>query len=187
MIKLKDILTELDAKSFSDRYGKNKWIDLDKQSIHDYADDIAELIASAYASKGGNFEIKNGDDLRKSDINFWVATDVDNDPDADAAIGGKTTPFGTKLTMIGQDGSSAGKRAAITKMIDAMKHKGFYAELDPDLAEKLRAVTIKDETIVRKILAGKEIKDFNTETGSYNRMVSGTHAHTKVLVGIPKV
>jgi len=181
-------LSETSAIPFGDKFGKNKWINLNQRSINDYADEIADLITQAYASKGGNFEIKNGDDIRKSDINFWIADDIDSDPDIDATLGGKKTPFGIKVTMMGQDGSTQSKQEVVKKMLKAMKTHGFYAEIDLPLAQKLHITNIiKDESIIRKVLTGKEITDFDSNTGEYSRTISGTHKHTKVLVGIPKV
>lgn len=180
MIKLMSILRE----AFSDDYGKNKWIELPHNKVLDYADNIASLISNAYAAKGGNFEIQTGADLKNSDLTYWVASDLDQDPDADVVVGGKKTPAGTKMTMMGQDGSAEAKKEAIVKMINLMKHRGFYAEMDPELAEKLGLPFVKDEATIRKVIN----KDLTMNPdGSYTRLVSGTHKHTKVLVGIPKV
>jgi hypothetical protein len=186
MIKLRDILNEI-AKPFGDRFGKKRWVNLSTSDIDAYADEIAELIVGAYASKGGNFEVSNGDDLRKSDVKYWIADDVDEDPNADAALGGRETTYGVKMTMMGQDGSPEGKQAAMFKMLQLMKTRGFYAELDLALAQKLNIPTIKDLDTIKQVLAGKEIKDYNASTGEYTRLVSGAHMHKKVLVGVPKV
>jgi hypothetical protein len=180
MIKLITLLRE----AFADYYSKNKWIELPLDVIQHCADNIADLVSTAYAAKGGNFEIRNGEDVKNSDIKYWVAQDIDDDPEADVVVGGKKTAAGTKMTMIGQDGSSAAKKLAITKMIDLMKKNGFYAEMDPDLAEKFALPFIKDEATIRKVL-NKDV-EMNPD-GSYSRMVSGVHKHVKVLVGIPRV
>ena len=179
MIKLMRILRE----AFADDYGKNTWVELPGNKVADYADNIADLVSKAYAAKGGNFEIRNGDDVKNSDITYWIAQDIDDDPEADVAVGGKRTAAGTKMTMIGQDGSSAARKLAITKMIELMKKNGFYAEMDPDLAQKFGLPFIGDEATIRKVL-NKDI-EMNPD-GSYSRMVSGIHKHVKVLVGIPK-
>ena len=180
MIKMMSILRE----AFSDDYNKNVWIELPRQKVLDYADNIADLISNAYASKGGNFEIQTGADLKNSDVTYWVANDLDQDPEADIVVGGKKTPAGTKMTMMGQDGSAEAKKEAIVKMIRLMKQRGFYAEMDPDLASKLGLPHVEDEAIIRKVIN----KDLTMNPdGSYTRLVSGTHKHTKVLVGIPKV
>lgn len=186
MIKLKDILNEIDAKPFGDRFGKKRWVNLNTSDIDAYADEIAKLIVGAYASKGGNFEVSSGDDLRKSDVKYWIANDVDEDPQPDATLGGRETDSGVKMTMMGQDGSPEGKQAAIFKMVQLMKTNGFYAELDLALAQKIHVEPIKDLEVIKQVLVGKEIKDYNPSTGEYTRLVSGAHMHKKVLVGVPK-
>lgn len=180
MIKLIDLLGE----SFADDYGKNKWIQMPKDAVETYAQEIIDLITGAYTGKGGNYEFKSEEDIRNSDLNFWVANDIDTDPEMDAVLGGKRTPAGTKMTVFGQDGSSAAKRVGIVRMIDLMKTRGFYAELDMDLAVKMNMPYIKDEATIRKVL-NKDIK-MNPD-GSYDRKLTMGPVKTKVLVGIPKV
>lgn len=180
MIKLKSLIPE----SYSDQFTKNTWVNLPRKAVEDYADDIADLIASAYAGKGGNFEIKTGGDVRASDLNFWVSNDIDADPDMDVVVGGKQTPAGIKMTAMGQDGSPSAKKSGVTHMIKLMKMRGFYAEMDKDLATKLSLPYIKDEADIRKVL-NKDLK-MNPD-GSYDRKLTGGPVKTKVLVGIPKV
>jgi hypothetical protein len=170
------------AEAFADKHPKNKYVELPHSDVMDYADNIIDLINKAYASKGGNIELRTSNDLKNSDLTYWIAKDFDADPEADVAIGGKKTPSGTKLTVIGQDTSSAGKKEAVVKMIELMKTRGFYAELDVDLADKLGLKRIKDEKEIRNVL-NKDIT-YNSD-GSYSRMLGGSF-HTKVLVGIPK-
>lgn len=180
MIKLRNLLPE----AFADEFAKNKWIQLPKDTVKTYADEIINLIIGAYATKGGNFEFKNADDIKQSDLDFWVANDIDTDPEIDTVLGGKKTPAGTKMTVFGQDGSSAAKKVGIIRMIDLMKTRGFYAELDKDLAAKMGLDFIKDEAEIRKVL-NKDIK-MNPD-GSYDRKLTDGPVKTKVLVGIPKV
>ena len=181
MIKLRSLI-----ESFADDYQKNGWVGLPDSAVNKYADELADLINQAYAGKGGNFEIGSGNDLRNSDIKYWLATDIDSDPEADATVGGKPTKYGTKMTIMGQDGSPAAKKSAITKMVELMKKRGFYAEVDPDLAQKLNIQPIKDPEVIRQVLAGKEL-DFNAD-GSYQRAISAVgKIKTKVLIGIPKL
>ena len=180
MIKLKDLLHE----SFGDDFGKNKWIQLPKDAVKKYANEIIDLIVQAYAAKGGNFELKDIEDLKKSDLDFWIGNDVDADPEMDATLGGKHTPAGVKMTVIGQDGESGSKRTAIARMKELMKLRGFYAELDKDLAQKLGMPLVDDEATIRKVL-NKDIQ-MNAD-GSYNRKLTAGPVKTKVLVGLPKV
>lgn len=167
---------------FADKHPKNKYVELSRSDVVDYADNIFDLIAKAYDSKGGNLKFRNSSDLKNSELTYWVAKDFDKDPDADVAVGGKQTSHGTKVTVIGQDTSQVGKKEAVLKMIELMKTRGFYAELDAELADKLGLKRIKDEKEIRKVL-NKDIT-YNTD-GSYSRLLAGA-PHTKVLVGIPK-
>jgi hypothetical protein len=181
MIKLKNLLPE----SFGDDFKKkNHWIQLPKDAVKKYADEIVDLIVNAYSAKGGNFELQSVDDIKKSDLDFWVANDVDADPEMDTVLAGKHTPAGTKMTVIGQDGGSAAKRSGIIQMVQFMKLRGFYAELDKELAAKLNMPYIKDEEEIRKVL-NKDIK-MNPD-GSYDRKLTAGPVKTKVLVGMPKV
>ena len=173
---------DLLKEAFADKYPKNKFIELTKNDVKEYVKDIFDLISNAYKDKGGNLEIKTPSDILKSDVNFWIANDVDEDPDVDLALGGKTTKHGTKMTMMGQDGSREAKKESILKMIDLMKTRGFYAEVDMDLAQKFGLNHIRDEKTIRNVL-NKEI--IMKSDGSYDRIIAGDY-HTKVLVGVPK-
>lgn len=172
----------LNERKFADTYAKQMYVELQPKDIQDYADEISNLVNIAYADKGGNLEIKNGSDLKKSDITYWVAKDIDDDPDADVAVGGKPTSHGVKMTIMGQDGSREAKKEAVLKMIELMKTRGFYAEMDADLAQKMNLTHVKDEKKIRAVL-NKEIEYF--KDGSYDRVIAGGK-HRKVLVGMPK-
>ena len=69
-------------------------------------------------------------------------------------------------------------------MKELMKLRGFYAELDKDLAQKLGMPLVDDEATIRKVL-NKDIQ-MNAD-GSYNRKLTAGPVKTKVLVGLPKV
>jgi len=182
MIKLIDILNE----AFADKYGKDKYVELGTKDIRDFADNIYDLIATAYRDSGGHFEFQSGQDVINSDLNYWIATDIDQDPDADITIGGKRTNYGTKVTTMGQDGERLSKKSAITKLVNMMKTRGFYAEMDEDLANKLGLSIITDEDIIRKVMSGKELEF--TGNGRFKRGISAIgKVKEKVLVGIPKV
>lgn len=171
------------AEAFADKYGKNVYVELQQKDIQEYEKDITDLIVNAYKHVGGN-EIKTPADLKRSDITYWVAKDIDVDPDVDVIIGGKTTPAGKKITVLGQDGEKDSKSDLIKKVIDLMKTRGFYAEMDVDLAQKFGLSPIKDEATIVKVLK-KDIKYIGD--GSYERVITGLGNKRKVLVGIPKI
>lgn len=172
------------VEAFADKYGKHVYAELQHGDLGEYGDTIVDLIKTAYAEKGGNNEIKSPNDIKKSDLTYWIAKDINDNPDADIVFGGKTTAAGTKIVTMGQDGSRAAKTDAIRKMVDLMKTRGFYAEMDPGLAQKLGLTHIKGEDRIAKILK-KDIK--YSEDGTYERDITGLGAKTKVLVGIPKI
>lgn len=178
MIKLKKILRE----AFADQFRKNQYVSLKSKDVEEYSNEIVDLISIAYKDKGGNLEFKTADDLKNSDLTYWIAKDFDEDPDIDVVFGGKTTKYGTKVTVMGQDGERASRKESILQMINLMKTKGFYAEIDLDLAEKFGLEIIKDKNLIQQIL-NKEIK-YHSD-GTYDRKIQGEY-HTKVLVGIPK-
>jgi hypothetical protein len=183
MISLKKIMQE----AFGDYYRKNTWIELPRHVVASNADELFDLVQNAYADKGGNLKIKSRNDIMdRTEINYWLAIDTDTDPEPDAAIGGKSTPAGTKISVMGQDGGKDAKRSVIQRMIAAMKTRGFYAEIDMDLANKFGLKPITNKTIINKVLAGKEIEHLGK--GLYKRTIGAAgKAKEKVLVGIPKV
>ena len=173
-------------KKFSETYPKHKYVELTQGDIEDYADIISDLIQTAYDGKGGNPEFKNAEALLASDITYWIAADIDPDDDPDIALGGKPTDSGIKMTVLGQDGSSVAKKKAILKMIELTRQTGFYAEIEPEMAQKMGMAFIKNEDTIRKIL-GKHKIEMNPD-GSYQRLVKGINRKvTKVLVGMPNI
>lgn len=170
------------VEAYADKHPKNTFVELTKGDIQDYEKNIFDLIKTSYQAKGGNLEIKSVKDLGKSDITYWVLNDINQNPDADIVIGGKDTPKGKKITIMGQDGSREAKKLGIEKMIKLMRTKGFYAEMDQDLAQKMGLSYTRDETIIRNVI-NKELT--MNDDGSYTREISGG-LHAKVLVGIPK-
>jgi hypothetical protein len=181
MISLRQILKE----AFGDYYRKNKWVQLPFKMVVDNADSLFDLVQMAYADKGGNLKIRSRKDIvDTSEINYWIAIDIDDDPDPDAALGGKTTRVGHKITVIGQDGGPGTKRVAITKMIQLMNKRGFYAEVDTDLAAKFGFDPIEDEDVIQQVLYDKKLKFLGN--GLYMRVIGGAMKR-KVLIGHPKI
>ena len=171
-------------ESYADDYPKNKYIELDSSDVLKYADNIINLITGAYSKKGGHHDFKNPGDLRKSDVNYWITNDIDNDPEIDIALGGKKTSHGIKMTVGGQDGSDDAKKIFFEKMMELMKKRGFYAEMDINLAQRMNLEPIENEDLVRDILSSKQIK-WNGD-GSYERLI-GDKIKTKIMVGVPKL
>jgi hypothetical protein len=172
-------------EAFSNSFPKNIYVNLNQKDLKGYENEIFDLIQNAYSGKGGNFEIQKPTDLRNTDLDYWIAIDRDEDPDADIVMGGKEKEHGTKMTIMGQDGSSDSKKAAIKKLIDLMKTRGFYAEMDPDLASKLGLNPINDEKRIKDVIGKSDIE--MTGNGTYTRNIGAAgKKKEKVLVGLPK-
>lgn len=170
--------------NFNSKFGiKNKFVKLNNRDVIELGDEIINLINNAYKRIGGHFELKSIDDLLKTDLTYWVSNDNDEDPNADVVIGGKPTNFGNKLTIIGQDGTPKSKAEVIDKMRNLLKSKGFYTEVDTNIASKIGLPPITDENIIKSVIGKPDIK-VNPD-GSYDRMIKGYLAN-KVLIGIPK-
>ncbi len=170
------------TENYSAKYPKYKYIELTKSDVSDFSDEILSLINTAYKNKGGHLEFSSPKDVRKSDVSFWISNDIDSDPEMDVILGGKKTKSGIKLTLIGQDGEREAKKEVVNKMLSLLSTRGFYAEMDPDLAERSGLPFITDEGLIKNVL-NKDIT-MNPD-GSYSRLIQGK-LKTKVFVGIPK-
>ncbi len=182
MISLKEIWNQIIEKN---SYPKNKWIELNGSELSEYQDELYDIINKTYSSIGGNPKIKSPKDINTSDLNFWITTDVDDDPEMDALMAGKTTKFGKKFTIGGSDGGSDAKKILIQTLADKLKVKGNYAELSHTIADILGSKNvnvIKDEDLIRTVL-GKEIEYL--QDGYYNREIGGIK-YKKRLFGIPQ-
>jgi GNAT superfamily N-acetyltransferase len=170
--------------TFASRFPKNEWIQLSKKTRDEFADNIAKLIVDSYSKKGGNFDIQNGNDVRNSDLDVYMAKDIDEDPDIDVVMAGKNTKFGKKITIIAQDGTLHSKRILIKDFENFMIQGGFYTEVDVDMAEAMNVHILTNEQRIKEVL-NKEIFDYNPKNGSYKREIKGFGLKTKVLVGFP--
>ena len=179
--------------------GKGQWTDIDKSDLQDQENvdlsmELYDLIATAYAPIGGNFDFQSPEDIPgKHDI--WTAVDVDGDDTPDALRVGKNKPAGKKLTASGHDGSKSGKDAYIAKTAQMLQTSGHYAEMSKGIAHLMikyyQVPHVDNEEKVRKVL-GKDIEwlgphpegrypDYN---GWYIRDISG-HRELKIMLGTP--
>jgi len=168
------------TQTFENKFGKRKWINLNYKDLEDYKDEIFDIISNSYSHIGGHLEIQKAIDLTNSDLDFWIANDIDTDPYIDVAIGGKKTKDGIKLTTMAQDGNKASKMYLLKKVVELVQQKGFYSETSKELADKLNIPIVKDKIIIQEVVNKPNIK-FNDD-GSYDRDIHGKRV-TKVLVG----
>jgi hypothetical protein len=172
----------LNEKYFNDVYPKEKYVKLDFEKHPELLDNIFQLVNNAYSKKGGHFSLRTPQDLKSLD--FWFATDINDNPYADVTIGGKKTPHGYKITTMGQDGSLESKKEIVDKIKKLLASNGFYIEITPDMAKFFGNVnTITDQNTIEKILNKKVVMN---QDGSYNRDIDGNPS-TKLMVGHPKI
>ena len=177
---------------------KNKWEDINpKKHPDELADELYDLIQTAYAPIGGHAKVKKPSDVfAEPKWNAWKIVDVDSDPDADVVIFGQKTKYGTKSSGVGHDGGKQAKKAYLDDKGKSFNQNGYYGEVSSKFAEimmkKYHVPVVDDEAKVRKVL-GKDIiwhgKNPNDPSlpgkGWYSRKIGGS-MHTKILVGKPK-
>ena len=192
MIKLKDLLAEATTPKGTYRQVT------DKQELEDLSKELYDLVNIAYKPIGGHAKIAKPQDILRSDIQFWTVADVDDDPELDVTVFGKSTPHGTKLSGIGHDGESANIKNLLKKQSEILKKPGSYAEVSGDafrvFVEKGGVPTVDDESVVRRVLDNKDIEWHGTHPdeegkkgqGWYTRKLANGKNSTKILIGLPK-
>jgi len=120
------------------------------------------------------------------------ATDVDNDPDIDAFLAYKVTPFGRKVAIMGHDGSKPAKKELIRRLLQVVQRKGYYLEGSDRIAEILMSSgiqPIQDKDIVYEVLGSMVEEDAVIWEGNgwYSRELGPIGRHTKAIFGRPLV
>jgi hypothetical protein len=148
-------------KRYSDLgVGKGVWSNVDPGDIRRHTDDIDlddeifDLVQTAYSSlPGGNFKIKRPEDL-PGKYTFFDVVDVDEDPEPDAVIFGKSRGGNLKLGGMGHDGGP-GKKVAVDRFIELLRNPGIFAQISGApayLAHRAGIPVIEDEEIVRSLV-----------------------------------
>ena len=161
-------------------------MDLPSNQKSEYAEDIFDLINTAYSPIGGNLNYKSAADVlgAEADADYEVIN-IDDDPEIDAVSAYKKQPAGNKLAAIGHDGSPEAKSKVINHYADLLKQKGYYLEVSGKLKDILLAKgapVVTDPEIIKKVLKGKEVKI--NDDGTYERYLAG-ELRTKTLIGNP--
>jgi 8-oxo-dGTP diphosphatase len=166
---------------------KDQWKSLATAEVRKNTDvqrDIFDIVNAAYAPVGGHPDFPNADSV-PADNNITDVIDTDEPDDVDAAILSKTTLFGKKMTTIGSDGGAEAKRQVLKKAVDILKTQGSYGEASGKILDILisrGAPVVDDESIVRRVLRGKEIEWKGN--GQYVRAIGGKK-HLKQMLGNP--
>ena len=165
---------------------KGKWVDLDNIEQVKYADNIFDLIQTAYASIGGHANYKSSDDIvGKEGSSDYEVINLDDDPDIEAVSVSKSNPSGQKFTATGHDGSKIAKSVVVNHKADMLKKSGNFIEVSGRIKDILLAKgvpLVTDEDTIEKALKGKDVK--MNKDGSYRRKIGGIW-HEKVLLGNP--
>ena len=166
---------------------KGKWVDLDDIEQGEYAENIFDLIKTAYASIGGHSNYQSPNDVigSEGDADYEVIN-LDDDPDIEAVSVSKPKSAGDKFVATGHDGSKAAKSAVVNRKADKLKKSGHYVEVSgriKDIMLGKGVPMVTDEETIKKALKGKEIE--MNDDGSYQREIAGK-MYTKVLLGKPK-
>jgi hypothetical protein len=169
-------------------FDKNQWVNLTKDEQDEFADEIFNLINTAYSSIGGNPNYKSSSDVIGSETDAtYMVIDLDDDPDFDAVKVSKTKGAGNKSVAMGHDGSKPARSAAVNITALMLKEPGHYIEVSGKLKDILIAKgvpIVTDKETIEKVMKGKDIE--MNDDGTYSRMIGG-EKHTKILMGNPKV
>lgn len=193
MIKLKTLIEHPDDESTFDQKinSKNKWIELlrkgDKEEIKH---NLYVLVHNSYGSMGGHVRVKDPSSVLDPELTYWEAVDIDVDPDADAVLFGKKTPYGIKIGGMGHDGEKYSKSELVKKTIKQLNKSGYWMEAGDDFAKKLVASNtvpyLAEKEKVEKIF-GQEIEWLN-DKGWYERVVNDRGDKSKeIIVGKPNI
>jgi len=161
------------------------------------ADELYQLIDTAYKSIGGHFKLKSPSDL-PSNYPEWLAVDIDADPQPDALRINKDSPGGTKLAASGHDGTRPGIDAYLAKTAELLNRPGYFAEMSKAIAHimitRYKIPFVADQETVERAV-GKSVNWIGVHPegkypgydGWYTRGFSGApKAEMKIVLGQPK-
>lgn len=177
---------------------KNRWIQVTPAQLEKnpkIADELFELIQTAYAPIGGHLKFRKASDVKANATMIVTAVDIDADPQADVVQVDKKKPAGRKSVAMGHDGTRAAKDAAIEHKSRILRARGNYAEMSGKIAHimiKRGIPAVKDPRVVADVL-GKPIEwvgahpegKYPDHPGWYYRTIGGKRT-LKVLLGYPK-
>ena len=171
-----------------DGFAKNQWVNLTKDEQDEFADEIFNLINTAYSDIGGNPNYKSSSDVvgDEADATYMVI-DLDDDPDFDAVKVNKSKSAGNKSVAMGHDGSKPAKSATVNITAIMLKEPGHFIEVSGKLKDILIAKgvpVVTDKETIQRVMKGKDIT--MNDDGTYSRSIGG-EMHTKTLMGNPNV
>lgn len=192
MIKLKDLLMEAEG------FPKNKFVRVkDKDTLDKISKQLYDLIDNAYSKIGGHLKVRSPKDVLTPELNYWVAADVDNDPQIDVVAFGKDLGKNIKHTGIGHDGEKSNIKKILKNKTQQLKKSGNYIEVSGGAFKAFvmtgNVPTVSDENLVRKLLKGKDITWYGEHPtkslpgkGWYGRKIGGKEV-VKIIAGVPTI
>jgi hypothetical protein len=181
---MKSFKNFLREKTFHDYYPeKDKWYYVSGlKRVDDLSLNFFALVDGVYGPLyGGHTSFKDRNQAPQS--SFWNAANFDSEPDADAVIFGRKTPFGVKIRGIGHDHQKKSKSSLINQLIALLHKEGYWIEASDTLAVVLRAKNapiVRDIKVIQKLFPNDKITML--ADGSYIR---GTFHET--IFGKPKL
>jgi hypothetical protein len=166
-------------------------------------EDLYSMVCDTYAPIGGHFKVCKAHDLER--YTYWVAKNIDEDPDVDVAIFGKPDISGVKMGAAANDGTA--KAASEYKNKSAELRAGgtisgignWWGEVSgkPAYAMLSRgAKAVEDESKVAELLLGDDYvfhgrhpdpeapAIFKSVSGWYTKSFDGKSS-TKIILGNP--
>jgi len=188
-------------EKFSNLYPKNKWVRLTLYDKEYLKDELFAIIDNAYSPIGGHVRIVSADSIVKDkDLTYWIAADIDYDPDVDIVIFGKKTNFGYKISGFGHDGLIKSKMLLMKKLAQILKKQGYYLEVSGKPAEILinnyNVSFIDSEKDIEKLFPGTYINWYGKHPdgkygiidGFYSRILNnGELTEVEIILGNPNI
>lgn len=177
--------------TFSDKFDKNKWVELSKEDRKELKKEIWELVEHAYKPLGGHVRISDPDSVVNDDqLSFWKAIDVDEDPYTDVVIFARKSNHGYKISGWGHDGGKEAKKELLNQLASLLRRPGFWVEVSGKpseiLSNKPGVNRLKNIEDVKKIFGNSEINWKGN--GVYTRkLADGTITDEEMVLGNPKL
>ncbi len=146
-----------------------------------YADAVWDMYKATYARIG--LHIKSAMEMIAK-YDRWEVCLVGGKPVQFSLY--KTTPYGFKAGLAGHDGSSEGKRKAVSNLLVNLKKSGYYGEVSHKVEDIALAAgspvvcSLDAEGVLRKKL------EHLPDGVHYSRTLGGLGKVTKIMVGRPK-
>jgi hypothetical protein len=184
MIKLKDILTEIEVTP------PMQWKDYNLNTIDPQGKEtIWSMYKDTYEKEGLDLSANSAQELasKYKAINLM---DVDSDKEPDAFIIYKPTSYGNKIALLGTNGKREAKKQLVMKVIKLVNTKGWFIEASKKmetLMKQSNAPVVRDPNMITTIV-GKHKNPEIKNDGYFTRLLSKVNKRiTKRIYGKPNL